>query len=571
MTIEFNQLGLDQNLVKAVQERGYSTPMPIQEAIIPVMISGQDVIGQAKTGTGKTAAFALPMLHNLQSNLNHVQGLVLAPTRELALQDAEAIRDYGKFLNVRVQAIYGGASYRTQISQLKHGVDIVVGTPGRLLDLIGRKLLDIHQVRTVVLDEADEMLSMGFIEDIESILAETPEMRQTALFSATMPAEIRRLAERYMHDAHVVTIQREQLTVEAIEQRYYLVNAHDKLAALTRLFEIEEVTSALIFVRTRTSTSELANELTVRGFPAEALSGDLNQDARERTLGRFRNNQIKVLVATDVAARGLDIDDISHVFNYDLPDDPEIYVHRIGRTGRAGKAGIAISLVAPFEKRRLSQIESFTRHKVQRMTLPSEEDITNHRQEQLLNRVKVWLQRGRYRQESALVEHLVEEGFDPIEIAAAALRVARADEKQRPIAAISEVIERSNISGSRRQAENAHSRGYSTQRNGKRDSLNKDRIHSSRKGEHSWQSEEASREAGMVRLTMNVGKLQGIRPSDIVGAVAFHADIPGHRIGKILIHDKRSLLDVPEELVGQVLAKRAEMRIRHQPVELQRA
>ena len=444
----------------------------------------------------------------------------------------------------------------TRFNELRRGVDIVVGTPGRLIDLMKREVLDLSQVRTVVLDEADEMLSMGFIEDIESILAETPEKRQTALFSATMPAEIRRLAERYMHDAHIVTIQREQMTVEAIEQRYYLVNAHDKLAALTRLFEIEEVTSALIFVRTRTSTSELANELTVRGFPAEALSGDLNQDARERTLGRFRNNQIKVLVATDVAARGLDIDDISHVFNYDLPDDPEIYVHRIGRTGRAGKAGIAISLVAPFERRRLSQIESFTRHKVQRMTLPSEEDITNRRQEQLLNRVKVWLQRARYRQERELVEKLVEEGFDPIEIAAAALKVARADEKQRPIAALSEVIERPMHAA----------REYGSQRNGGRRHSTEGKHRSSRQGERSWQSNDGSHEAGMVRLSMNVGKLQGIRASDIVGAIAFHADIPGHRIGKILIHDQRSLLDVPEELVAQVLAKRGEVRIRRQPI-----
>jgi ATP-dependent RNA helicase DeaD len=535
------------------------------------MISGQDVIGQAQTGTGKTAAFALPMLHNLQPDHKHIQGLVLAPTRELALQVAEAISIYGQFLNVRVLAVYGGASYNTQISQLKRGVDIVVGTPGRLLDLMSRKLLDIHQIRTLVLDEADEMLSMGFIEDIEAILTETPATRQTALFSATLPAEIRRLAERYLRNPHTVTIKREQMTVEAIEQRYYLVNAKDKLAALTRLFEMEEPTSTLIFVRTRVTTSDLANELTMRGFPAEALSSDLNQDARERTLGRFRKNQVKVLVATDVAARGLDIDDISHVFNYDLPDDPEIYVHRIGRTGRAGKTGIAISLVAPFEKRRLGQIESFTRHKVQRQTLPSETDITNRRQEQLLNRVKVWLQRARYRQERALVEQLVEEGFDAIEIAAAALKVARADEKQRPIAALSEVIERRPASDSRRQPETFHSRGSATRRNGDRGFSTEDKNRPSRQGDRAWQSDGASHEAGMVRLSMNIGKQDGIRPSDIVGAIAFHADIPGNRIGKILIHDQRSLLDVPEELVAQVLAKRDDVRIRRQPIEIQRA
>lgn len=570
MTIEFNQLGLDQNLVKAVQERGYARPMPIQEAIIPVMISGQDVIGQAQTGTGKTAAFALPMLHNLQSNQKHIQGLVLAPTRELALQVAEAISEYGQFLNVRVLAVYGGSSYSAQVSQLKRGVDIVVGTPGRLLDLMGRNLLDTHQIRTLVLDEADEMLSMGFIEDIEAILAETPETRQTALFSATLPVEIRRLAERYLRNPHTVTIKREQMTVEAIEQRYYLVNAKDKLAALTRLFEMEEPTSALIFVRTRVTTSELANELTQRGFPAEALSSDLNQDARERTLGRFRKNQIKVLVATDVAARGLDIDDISHVFIYDLPDDPEIYVHRIGRTGRAGKAGIAISLVAPYEKRRLGQVESFTRHKVQRQTLPSEADITNRRQEQLLSRVKVWLQRARYRQERALVEQLVEDGFDPVEIAAAALKVARADEKQRPIAALSEVVERKNAADSRRRTDDFKSGETGERRQSERNYSRDGKRHITRYPEKARQSNEETHEAGMVRLSMNIGKQHGIRPSDIVGAIAFHADIPGHRIGKILIHDQRSLMDVPEELVAQVLAKRNEVRIRRQPIEIQR-
>ena len=288
---------------------------------------------------------------------------MLAPTRELAMQVADAVWEYGKHLKVRVLAVYGGSSYSRQITRLKKGVDVVVATPGRLLDLLERGVLDLSGVRTVVLDEADEMLKMGFIEDVENILATTPETRQTALFSATVPGPIRRLADKYMRDPQSVTIQREQVTAEMIEQRCYLVNERDKLAALTRLFEVEDVTSALIFVRTRVESGELANELTVRGFPAEALNGDLSQDARERTMSRFRNNQIKVLVATDVAARGLDVDDISHVFNYDLPDEAELYVHRIGRTGRAGKTGLAISLVTPREKRKLFAVERFTHQK----------------------------------------------------------------------------------------------------------------------------------------------------------------------------------------------------------------
>jgi ATP-dependent RNA helicase DeaD len=546
MITEFTQLDLHPQLVQAVAERGYQAPTPIQASLIPVMLTGQDVIGQAQTGTGKTAAFALPILHNLEHDGQHVQGLVLVPTRELALQVAEAIAEYGRYRKVRVLAVYGGQSYSLQINRLKRGVDIVVGTPGRLMDLMRKGILDIHAIRTVVLDEADEMLSMGFIEDIETILAETPASRQTALFSATLPPEIRRLADQYLRDPLAITMQREQITVAAIEQRYYLVNEADKLAALTRLFEMEPVTSVLIFVRTRAATGELANELTLRGFPAEALNGDLSQDARERTLGRFRQNQIKVLVATDVAARGLDIDDISHVINFELPDDPEIYVHRIGRTGRAGKTGIAISLVSPFEKRRLRQVEAFTRHKINRSTLPSEADIRNAREQQLLDQVGVWLQRGRCRRERELAESLVTAGHDPLEIAAVALKIARAEEKQRPIAPISEVSE------------------FRTR------NTNHQPVRGVRAGRLS-RPLPTSHEADMVRLSLNAGKEHGVRPNDIVGAIAAHADIPGYLIGKIHIQESSSLVDVPEALVAQVLAKSGAVRIHKQPVSLRRA
>ena len=293
----------------------------------------------------------------------------------------------------------------------------------------------------MVLDEADEMLSMGFIDDIQTILAGTPSERQTALFSATLPNPIRRLADRYMHNPQPVTIHASRSPLAAIEQRCYIVNGRDKLAALTRIFEMEEITSALIFVRTRAATGELAAALSARGFASEALNGDLNQDARERTLNRFRNAQVKVLVATDVAARGLDIDDISHVFNYDLPDDPELYVHRIGRTGRAGKTGIAISLVTPGEKRLLRQVEAFAHQTIKRVGLPTEDDILVHREERLMNSVKVWLQRGRCKRERELVELLVAAGHDPLEIAAVTLKMARGEEKQRSIAPISIVAD----------------------------------------------------------------------------------------------------------------------------------
>jgi len=394
MTTQFSDLNLHPGLMQAIDELGYTEPTEIQAQTIPILLAGVDVIGQAQTGTGKTAAFALPILHNLISGQRRPQALILSPTRELAMQVAETIQAYGRHLDVRVLAIYGGSSYGRQIKALKRGVDVVVGTPGRLLDLLRRKVLDLSNTRTLVLDEADEMLSMGFVEDIETLLDATPAQRQLALFSATIPQAIRRLAKKYLHEPQSIVIKRKHLTVAATEQRYYLVNQRDKLIALTRLFETEEITRALIFVRTRAGTGELANALASRGFSAEMINGDLSQEARERVMYRFRNDQVKVLVATDVAARGLDIDDISHVFNYDLPDDPEVFVHRIGRTGRAGKEGIAITLLAPREQRMLRRIESYTRQPQTKAILPSKADIQAGRKRRLVERLEVWLGRA---------------------------------------------------------------------------------------------------------------------------------------------------------------------------------
>lgn len=538
MTTEFTSLNLRPELVQAVSALGYAEATAIQAAVIPLLLSGADVIGQAQTGTGKTAAFALPILNNFKPGKTP-QALVMAPTRELALQVAEAMLTYGRELHVRVLPVYGGQPYGPQINQLKRGVDIVVGTPGRLLDLLERKILDLSGVRTVILDEADEMLNMGFIEDVESILDLTPAERQTALFSATLPARIRKLADRFLRDPQAVTIKRETLTVQSIEQRYYMLNESDKLAALTNLFEMESVTSALIFVRTRAETGQLASQLSLRGFPAEALNGDLEQNAREQILGRFRANEIKVLVATDVAARGLDIDDISHVFNYQLPDDPEVYVHRIGRTGRAGKTGIAISLFTPREKRRLRDIEGFTKQPLTRGTLPTADDIRLKREAQVLEQMKVWLGRGRYQREREMVAQLAAEGHDPLEVAAAALKLARAGERQRPIANVGEAKE------TRTRSEH-------------KSSYNK---HASRPERLSRNSGRRSHEFGMIRLKLKKGKLQGVRPNDVVGTIAFHAEIPGNTIGKIRIEDDHTFVDVPEQFVEQVLLHNGNYRI----------
>lgn len=567
MSSEFVQLNLRPELVQAVAALGYTTPTAIQQAVIPLLLAGQDVIGQAQTGTGKTAAFALPILQNLTPKSGAVQALILAPTRELAQQVAQAFADYSRTPRKRnkadeqpaserpvsILAVYGGQAYARQIRTLQQGVDIVVGTPGRLLDLMQRKVLDLSAVRTVVLDEADEMLSMGFIEDIEAILQATPPTRQTALFSATLPTAIRQLASNYLRDPQSVAVQQKQLTVATIEQRYYLVNEADRLAALTRLFEVEPITSALIFVRTRLGAGELTVALTKRGFPAEALHGDLSQEGREQVLSRFRQNQIKVLVATDVAARGLDIDDISHVFNYDLPTDPEVYVHRVGRTGRAGKSGLALSLVTPAEQWRLRKIEAYIKQSLVRSLVPTEAEILARREGELLEKMVVWLRRGRYQRERELVTQLEEAGHDPWEIAAAALKLARAEEKQRPIEPLSAVVE---LPAKRdRRAPRRGEAPAGAHRTDKRSS---------------YPPGVRSHEAGMVRLSLNAGKAQGVGPSDVVGTIAQHAAIPGNTIGAIHIQEHYTLVDIPEEFVAQVLAQADAYRIRRRPVRIER-
>ncbi|GAP13056.1 ATP-dependent RNA helicase CsdA [Longilinea arvoryzae] len=572
MTSEFTQFDLQPELLQAVLEAGFEAPMPIQSAVIPVMLAGQDVIGQAQTGSGKTAAYALPMLQSLLPGPKGIQGLVLVPTRELALQVSEVFNSFGRDLKARVLAVYGGQSYGLQIPALRRGVDIVVGTPGRIMDLMEREELRLEGVRTVVLDEADEMLSMGFIEDIEKILATTPTERQTTLFSATLPPEIRRLAEQFQNDPQTINIRSEQVTVSTVEQRYYLVHNCDKLAALTRLFEMEDVSGALVFVRTRAETGDLASELTNRGFSAEALNGDLSQDARERTLARFRQKKVNVLVATDVAARGLDIDDLSHVFNFDLPDENELYVHRIGRTGRAGKSGVAISIIAPNERRQLRQIEAFARVKITRAELPTEEDIRRGREEKLMGQVSTWLKRGRCLHERELVEGLVAEGQDPVAIAAAALKIARAEEKQRPIDPISEVVELPREHSYGRDRSSGRERPFG--RGARRDdrALEHDRSgnRQNRYADRGALVSTVSHEPGMVRLSLNLGREQGIRVNDIVGAIASSADIPGKVIGKISIGDQRSLVDIPEELVTQVISKTRAATFHRQPLDLQR-
>ncbi len=556
MTTEFTHLNLHPALVQTVSDLGYSSPTDVQARVIPLMMSGRDIIAQSQTGTGKTAAFALPILHILADigAFGHVQALVLTPTRELAIQVANAIEEYARGLGVRIMSVYGGQHYGSSKRRIREGVDVIVGTPGRLQDLMRQDIIDLSTVHTVVLDEADEMLSMGFIEDIENILRETPAQRQTTLFSATIPNPIRRLADKYMQSPESITIDRKQLTVSTIEQRYYMVNESDKLAALTRLFEFEEITSAVIFTRTRAASADLANELIQRGFPAEALNGDLPQEARLLVMNRFREGKLQVMVATDVAARGLDIDDISHVFNFDLPNDPEIYVHRIGRTGRAGKDGIAISLVTPAERRRLSRIEGLTRHPVRQAHIPTEDEILERRERQLIEKMEIWLGRGRGKREREIVEMLAENGHDPVSIATAALKLARMEERQRPIEAISEVrLPNPRYSNSRR-----------SERKSPYDRKGREKKFDKAGPPRDYGTRDASHEDGMVRLSLSRGRNHGVKPAEVVGAIASQANIPGAVIGKILIRDQHTLVDVPEVFVSRVLGQTGAYKFRDQ-------
>ena len=543
MTTEFTHLNLDNELSQVVDELGYTSPTPVQDQVIPLMQAGQDVIAQSETGSGKTAAFALPILQNLVfgQQPRDVQALILAPTRELAIQVAKATSQYGQYMQAQVMAVYGGQHYGTSKKRLRQGVDVIVGTPGRLQDLMRQGILDLSSVRMVVLDEADEMLSMGFIEDIENILSQVPDERQTALFSATMPKTIQRLADKYMNDPQLVAIKHKQLTVATTEQRYYLVNQRDKLAAITRLFEVEEIGATLVFTRTRVGSSRLANELVQCGFPAEALNGDLAQEARIGVLNRFRKGQIKVLVATDVAARGLDIDDISHVFNYDIPNDPEAYVHRIGRTGRAGKEGIAISLITPKERHFLGRIEGYTKKPITAANLPTEAEVYENREKKLIHKLVVWLERDRSKREQEIIEGLVAEGHDPIKIASAALKMARVEEKQRPVEKIGNVEFEKRSSRSRRERKNA------SNHNGKGKNFRK-KVQKNRSRNLSSTVEE-----GMIRLSLERGREHGVLPGEVVKSIASGAKIPGSAIGKITIQDQRTILDVQEEYASRVL------------------
>lgn len=517
----FSELGIAPAILKAIQETGYETPSPIQAQSITPLLNGRDLLGQAQTGTGKTAAFSLPLLSRLDASQQTPQILVLTPTRELAIQVAEAIQGYGRHIkNFHVLPIYGGQSMGLQLRALQRRPQVIVGTPGRILDHIRRGKLQLDALRSLVLDEADEMLRMGFIDDVETILQETPQNRQVALFSATMPKPIHRVAQRYLNDPVEVHIKAKTSTVDTIKQRYWQVTGLHKLDALTRILEVEDFDGMIIFVRTKNSTVDLAEKLEARGYAAAALNGDMNQALREKTIEKMKAGQIDILVATDVAARGLDIERMSHVVNYDIPYDTESYVHRIGRTGRAGRKGEAILFVSPREKRMLAAIEKATRQTITRMQLPSSEDIADRR----VMAFKQTLTETVESQELAFFETLInqyleEHNADPVEVAAA---LAFLVQKQRPLKPVSHTTERK--APRERQASNGP-------------------ASADRKPPRSQRHET---EAGMQTYRVEVGREHSVEPKHLVGAIANEAGLDSQNIGRISIMDDHSLIDLPE-------------------------
>jgi len=543
MVSQFQDLGLQDQYVQAVRKMGFVEPTPIQQAAIPALLAGRDVIGQAQTGTGKTAAFMLPLMQGLNPTTHAIQALVLAPTRELAKQVAEAGTQLGQETKVKILAVYGGQSYTIQKRAISRGVDVVVGTPGRLLDLMHQGELDLSQVHFLVIDEADEMLEMGFVDDVESILKELSSERQIALFSATMPDAIRKLANRYLTSPEKISVNPEHITVAETVQRFYRVREENKLATLIRLLEVEDINTGLIFVRTKVRSQEVSDELNRIGFPADALNGDLNQGRREQVLGRFRQHTLKLLVATDVAARGLDIEDVTHVINYDFPQDAEDYVHRIGRTGRAGKTGIAISLITSRERGIQKQVIAYTRQPVEDSTIPTIEDVEKRREERLVKKLSDQLVAGVTPAERKLVESLSEQGLSSVEITVAAIRLIRAGESK---------LSKIEISEPAREDKYKHLDDRRSQTTKQREGWNEKRE---KRGSKPGRRGGGVREAGMVRLWMNLGNQNGIRPSDVVGAIASEVGIPGKAIGEIEILADHTFVDISEQHVHRVLTE----------------
>jgi ATP-dependent RNA helicase DeaD len=536
-SLSFQELGLPPVLLDALADIGYETPSPIQARCTPLLLEGRDILGQAQTGTGKTGAFALPLLAKIDLTQKKPQVLVLTPTRELAIQVAEAFQTYAHHMRgFHVLPIYGGQAMSQQLRLLKRGVHVVVGTPGRVMDHLRRKTLQLDALKTLVLDEADEMLRMGFIDDVEWILEQAPAERQTALFSATMPEVIRKVAHKHLNNPTEVRIKSKTSTATTIHQRYWLVSGLHKLDALTRLMEVENFDAMLIFVRTRIATVELADKLSARGYAAEALNGDIPQNQREKTVERLKNGKLDILIATDVAARGLDVERISHVLNYDIPYDTESYVHRIGRTGRAGRKGEAILFVAPKERRLLRAIEKATSHPIEQMHMPSTSDINDKRVARFKQRIIDTLAAEDLSSYEEIIEDFRQENdLDPLQIASALALLAQGNDplliKEQPRKQQREHKERKDDYGKSKTKSRPRSTEFSTEAQPLKEFPDLD----------------------MERFIIDAGYNHDVKPGNIVGAIANEADIESCYIGSIEIHDDFSTVDLPEGMPREVL------------------
>ena len=597
----FAELGLPPALLQAISQVGYEAPSPIQAMAIPPLLQGKDLLGQAQTGTGKTAAFALPILAQLEPSAGAPQALVLTPTRELAIQVAEAFQRYAHAIpGFHVLPIYGGQGYGTQLSALRRGLHVIVGTPGRIIDHLDRGSLDLSALRTLVLDEADEMLRMGFVEEVERILSATPKGRQTALFSATMPTEIRRIARTHLRAPAEITIAAKTATATNIRQRQWLVSGMHKLDALTRILEVESFEAMIVFMRTKLDTEELAEKLQARGFPAAAINGDMVQQQRERTIAQLREGEIDILVATDVAARGLDVERISHVINYDLPSDAETYTHRIGRTGRAGRSGEAILFVTPRERGLLKAIERSTRQPIAALELPTIRAVNAVRIARFKDRITETLDAGGLEVFAGIVsEYEQEHGVAAIEIAAALARMSRGglplllakgQDAAEASAAFSERPairsgDRSSDDGTNRSADRAARRAFAanapnpaTPGDAETGGDTRSRSRASRAPREAESARPWEGPAKPVRFSpgstgfqtfrVEVGEAHGAKPGNLMGAIANEAGLEARQIGRIRVLEQHSLVELPEALPDRIIKHLSKVRVAGQMLRI---
>lgn len=560
-TIRFEDLNLDAKILRAVTDMGFEAASPIQAQSIPLELEGIDIIGQAQTGTGKTAAFGIPLLQKIDPKNKKPQAIILCPTRELAIQVSEEIRRLSKYMHgVKVLPIYGGQEIGRQIRSLKDGVHVIIGTPGRVMDHMRRKTIKLDEIQSVVLDEADEMLNMGFLEDMELILKELPEERQTVMFSATMPPAIAQIAKKFQKDPTIVRVVKKELTVPKVTQYYYDVKPKNKLEVMCRLLDMYDPKLSVVFCNTKRQVDELVQALQGRGYFAEGLHGDLKQLQRDRVMSSFRNGRTDILVATDVAARGIDVDDVEAVFNYDIPQDDEYYVHRIGRTGRAGREGKAFSLIVGKEVYKLREIQRYCKTKILPQPIPSLNDVTAIKAEKVLDGVEDQLRDSNLEKEVNIVEkRILEEDYTALDLAAALLHMLMGNvsediiDDRRPLRSLDELgdAERNRSQGGGGRNGNGGRYG-----GGRRDDSSRD---SSRGGDN------------VARLFVNVGKNQGIKPGDILGAIAGESGIPGRMVGSIDMFDKYTFVEVPREHADVVLQAMKDVKIKGKNVHMEKA